>query len=34
MSIEEYDKALAKENAEHDLKDHNEDLVDNIRTFM
>ena len=34
MSMEEYDKALKKENAQHDLKDHNEDLVDDIRTFI
>ena len=32
--MEEYDKALKKENAQHDLKDHNEDLVDDIRTFI
>ena len=32
--MDEYDRALKKENAQHDLKDHNEDLVDDIRTFI
>ena len=32
--MKEYEKALRKENEEHDLSDHNEDLLNNLRQFI
>ena len=34
MSLEEYEKALLHENEEHDLRDHNEDLLNNLLHFI
>ena len=32
--MKEYEKALRNENEEHDLRDHNEDLLNNLRNFI
>ena len=34
MSMKEYENALRHENEEHDLRDHNEDLLNNLRNFI